>query len=81
MTKRFNPASITKDTLIKELKLFAKELDRTPSQADMKKSKSAIVKRIHLYRKKFGSIKEAQAAAGLEANLSGSDMKYSEQKL
>jgi hypothetical protein len=81
MTKSFNPKTITDKQLIDALKKLATKLNRTPSSSDMKKYGCFLTKRVHLYRKRFGKLKNAQTKAELDANKSGSDMKYSKQEL
>ena len=81
MAKRFKPSAVTKADLVKELRQLAHEIGKTPSQSDMKDGSTTLVKKVHLYRKMFGSIKAAQEAAGLTPNSSGTDTKYSEKEL
>lgn len=81
MAKRFNPNSITNEELITSLCNLSDKLNRTPSQSDMSKFGDNNTKRLHLYRKRFGSIKNAQKIAGLVENKSGADIKYTDSEL
>lgn len=80
-TKRFNPDSISDKQLLEELRNLANKLGRTPSQNDIKKFGNGIVKRIYLYRRRFGSLQAAQEKAGCAKNLGGVDLKYTDEEL
>src|SRR5690606_10013686 len=80
MGKRFDPNSVSDEELLESIRRLSKKLNRTPSQTDMKHGDSNT-KRLYLYRRRFGSIKNAQVKAGMEPNNSGTDIKYSSKQL
>jgi hypothetical protein len=78
--KRFDPATITDDELISELRALADKLGKTPSRSDMKNGTN-ITKRLYLYSRRFGGLQEAQKLAGLIENLGGTELSYSKEEL
>jgi len=78
--KRFNPASITDETLLNELRILAEKLGKTPSRNDMKNG-TDITKRLYLYKLRFGGFQEAQKLAGLKENHGGTELKYDEEAM
>ena len=79
--KRFDPDSISDAQLIDEIKKLANLLGRTPSRNDMIKYGTDITKRLYLYSRRFGGLREAQKLAGLKENIGGSDCAYSKEEL